>query len=124
MRPRRGSALFSVLAAVVIIMVATVFLMYGGWGPKEGGSGRADGGGKTTMGAARLAAKDTVCRQNLSQCRQALVLYRTTNDENPGSIEELKIGKTFYRCEVGGEPYNYDAQAGTVTCPHPGHEKY
>lgn len=119
---KRGSSLFSILAAVVIIMIATVFLMNGGMG--GGKSSRADGKGTTTMGAAKYRAKDQVCQSDMGQLRQGIMLFQTSNDAFPETLEETKLGATFYQCPVGKERYKYDPQTGQVSCPHPGHERY
>lgn len=118
----RGSAMLSVLGAVLIIAILAVVLMNGGVG--SGQSSRADGLGTTIPTAAKLKAQDTVCKENLRQVRYGVDIFRTSNDGAPSSIEETRLGATFYKCPIGKEPYTYDPATGTVTCPHPGHEDY
>lgn len=71
-------------------------------------------------------AKDLECINNLRQIRHAIAAYMADhNNSLPRSLRDLSqygITSQMLRCPVGGEPYLYNE--GTVTCPHPGHEKF
>lgn len=70
--------------------------------------------------------KDLECINNLRQIRHAITAYMADhNNSLPRSLKDLSqygITSEMLSCPVGGEPYLYNE--GTVTCPHPGHEKY
>jgi hypothetical protein len=125
---RRGHTLIGLMAAMAIIAILSVGLFYGS-GMLKGGpakSPRKDGKGTTIPGLAKLQAQDTVCRNNLSQLRSGLQIAQTSSgdDTYPQTLEETRLGSSFYQCPVGKERYTYDPTTGQVTCPHPGHEKY
>ncbi|MGV3615094.1 MAG: type II secretion system protein [Fimbriimonas sp.] len=125
---RRGNSLVGMMATIAIIGVLAVGMFYGS-GMLKGGpakSGRKDGLGKTVPGMAKLSAKDTVCRNNLSQVRSAIQIAQTASGDDvpPQTLEETRIGSSFYECPIGKERYAYDPATGQVGCPHPGHEKY
>ncbi|MCX7799497.1 MAG: hypothetical protein N2109_04060 [Fimbriimonadales bacterium] len=120
---RRGAALASVLSAGAIVLVLLIgYLLW----PKAGGApaARPDGLGQTTLGAAKMAARDAECRSNLGQVRQALRLAAAANDEPPASLEELRLPQQMLRCPIGAEPYVYQPADQTVRCAHPGHEGF
>lgn len=117
----------SVLVSAVIILVLAVVFMKGSsvLGLGKPMSQRADKKGTTVLGQARWAAKDDVCRSNMSQVRSALEILRATNDDKcPDDIRETKMPSEFYKCPVGGEAYVYDPDTCKLSCPHAGHEKY
>jgi hypothetical protein len=91
-----------------------------------GQSSREDGLGKTTYGAAKLEAQDTVCQSNLGQVRTALELAKQQDEDAkpPANLDDTRLGSTFYECPIGHEKYVYDATTGRVSCPHPGHQNY
>jgi len=121
----RGNSMVGLLVAVVIIMLLMVGTFYGsGMFKGEPTSQRADGKGKTVYGAAMYSAKDSVCRNNLSQIRASLRISAIGDETLPTFLEDTKLGSQFYQCAVGGERYNYNSSTGEVSCPHPGHEKY
>lgn len=70
--------------------------------------------------------KDLECLNNLRQVRHAIAAYMADhNNALPPSLKDLfqyGIKPENLHCPVGGEPYIYNE--GTVTCPHPGHEKF
>ncbi len=122
----RGNSLAGLLVTIAIMAILAVVLFKGSsaFGGKATSS-RKDGKGTTVLGQVRYDAKDTVCRSNIGQVRQALIIVQSANDEKfPDTIEETKLPKEFYKCPLGGEKYQYDPTTGKVTCPHPGHEKY
>jgi len=119
---RSGQTLAATLIVVGIIAVLAVVLLTG---TRGGQSSRKDGLGKTLVGASKLKAVDEECRNNLRQVRASLLIASSNEDETfPGSLQETKLGDSFYRCPIGKEPYTYDPAGGKVNCPHPGHEKY
>jgi hypothetical protein len=71
-------------------------------------------------------SKNLECLNNLRQIRHAIAAYMADHKNNlPRSLNDLSqygITNNMLRCPVGGEPYLYNE--GTVTCPHPGHEKF
>jgi hypothetical protein len=122
----RGFTLVSTLMTMAIICLLAVVLFKGsGIFGASAGSDRPDGKGKTIVGKSMYSAKDEVCRSNLSQLRQSLQILRINEDDQPpATLEDSRLGSSFYTCAVGGEPYTYDPSTGRVSCPHPGHEKY
>ena len=126
-RFKRANSLIGMLVTTAIILVLVVVLFKGSnaFGLQTKASPRADGKGTTVLGQARYSAKDTVCASDLSQVREAIMVYQSSNDDHfPDNLQELKIGNDFYSCPLGHEPYQYDPTTGTVRCVHPGHEKY
>jgi hypothetical protein len=125
---RRGNTLVATLIVVVIIAILAVTLMTGGnvFGMKAGGSDRPDGKGKTLPGKLIAMTKDDVCMSNLKQIRMAvMMLHDQDPDEHwPATLQETKIGNDFYKCKLGGEPYEYNSETGEIKCVHLGHEKY
>jgi type II secretory pathway pseudopilin PulG len=125
-RGNRGQTLVAMLIVVAIILVLAVVMFKGS--SAFGGKplpARKDGLGTTVLGQSRYAAKDDVCRSNLSQLRQAIQVYESTNDDHPpDTLAETKIGSEFYSCPIGHEPYQYDPATGQVHCIHPGHENF
>jgi hypothetical protein len=67
-----------------------------------------------------------VCRSNLNQLRQGIVAYQSQDPDGgfPRTLEETRLGSTFYFCPMGKEPYVYDPTSGRVFCPHPGHQRF
>jgi hypothetical protein len=119
-----GQTLVASLIVIAIIAILAAAL-YGGTRGAGGPSPRKDGKGATVLGLSKLKAQDEVCRSNLSQARAGVQVARTNADDAPPTkLEEIGIGQQFYKCPLGGEPYNYDPASGEVKCPHPGHEKY
>jgi hypothetical protein len=121
----RGESLVGILVAVaVVLLLALAFTV--GAGPLGGSwPSRADGEGKTLVGRSKSAARDIECRSNLSQLRTAIQIATDPVDgARPATLEETKLGHSFYECPVGGEAYKYDPGAGRVACQHKGHETY
>jgi len=121
MKRKSGQTLIASMIVIVIILILIV--VFFGVNNK---SPRKDKLGATTPGLARLAAKDEVCRNNLSQLRSALEIAHSGNGDEAYSatLEETKLGREFYYCPIGGERYVYDPATGRVHCPHPGHENF
>ena len=73
-------------------------------------------------------ARDIECMNNLRSLRQSIDMYRIDHEGPPPNLESLAStytsAGTLFRCPVGGENYIYDANSGSVRCPHPGHERY
>lgn len=125
MRRIRGNSLVGMLAAVAVLILATVFFVTGGKFMGGNSTARADGKGETLIGQSMYRGKDAKCMSNIGQVRSSISI-NTDPVENtfPQSIEETKLGQDFYKCPVGGEPYEYDPTTGKVRCVHKGHEKY
>lgn len=118
----RGQTLVASLIVIAIIAILAVVLLKANLG--EGKSSRPDGKGTTIPGAVMMKAQDTVCKDKLNQVRMSLQMSHTTDDTYPSTIQETRLGNSFYQCPIGKEPFNYDPQTGKVQCPHPGHENY
>lgn len=122
MRRQRGQTLVATMIVLVIISIlAVVYFVGSGTGST---SARPDGKGQTTVGAALMKARDTECKQQLMQIRQAVQLGETVDGTFPSSIEAMRLGRDFETCPIGSEPYEYNPETGKVKCPHPGHGKY
>lgn len=122
MNRNRGNILAGMLLTVAIIAILVVVMMYGGFRPTT--SARKDKLGKTSLGLAKLGAKDDICRSNLKQIRMSIQINSSTEDQPPASLDDLKLPAEMLKCPVGDEKYEYDPATGTVKCPHPGHEEY
>lgn len=117
---RSGQTLVASLIVIVIIAILAVTLLGG-----SGKSSRADGLGRTLPTQVKLKAKDDACMSNLRQARAGIMIARSNADDAPpSSLGETGLSADFLKCPIGGEPFAYDAESGTVTCPHPGHEQY
>ena len=124
---RRANSLVALLVTVLIIAILAVVFMKGNnlFGAPGTGSTRKDGKGTTIPGAALARAHDAECMDHLANDRMAIQNAMTSGDDKfPATIQELNQPADFYKCPLGGEPYKYDPQAGTIKCVHPGHEKY
>lgn len=126
MRSNRGFSLVEIIVVLAILALLVGAFATGGFGMfSTKVAGRADGKGNTLVGRVKYSAKDVECRSNLNQVRQAVMIFRSTNDDlPPEDITYTRLGQDFYKCPVGGEPFTYEPQSGDVKCPHPGHEKY
>lgn len=123
---RRAFSLVEILAVMAIVAVLAVGATVGMRAFGDSKSARPDGKGETVIGQTMLRAKDEVCRSNVNQVRQMIYVQSTGGEEGyPGTISDLRgLPKDFSNCPIGKEAYVYDPNTGTVTCPHPGHEKY
>jgi hypothetical protein len=125
MKHRRGASYVGLIATIAIIAIMAVLFTVGPNIFKQPKASRPDGKGTTIVGASMYKAKDNACVSNLNQIRLSITANADPTDESkPQSLEELKLGTSIIKCPVGGEAYVYDPQTGTVTCPHPGHDKY
>ncbi len=126
MNRQRGHLLIEIIVVMAIIAVlAGVLYGTNSVFSKGGAKARKDGKGGSALSLTRLKAEDTVCMSNIKQVRMALQVAATNADDTfPPTLEETRLGKDFYACPMGHEAYTYDPKTGTVTCPHPGHEKY
>lgn len=117
--------LIEVLVVIAIIgILAAVYFM-----PKGGVSSRPDGKGTTVPGAVMYKARDTECKNNLSQIRQLIYVQVETNGDDsipyPETLKDVRgLPSSMHMCPIGKEPYTYTPEDGKVSCPHPGHEKY
>lgn len=120
---RKGERGFLTLIGllVVIVIIGIMLAMYAGPSGKGGGSGGAGGG--TVLGGSVRQARSTVCRNNLSQFRQAVQVEVNLTGAYPVSLEALQLGLPA-SCPGGDEPYDYDPTTGQIQCVHPGHERY
>lgn len=123
---RKAFTLIEILAVLGIIAVLATIATVGLRSTSGAPSSRKDGKGNTVIGQTMLRAKDEVCRSNVNQVRQMLFAGSTGGEDGyPAQLKDLRgLPKDFELCPIGKEAYDYDPQAGTVSCPHPGHEKY
>ncbi|NLC58786.1 MAG: hypothetical protein GX774_18280 [Armatimonadetes bacterium] len=117
-------ALLLGVAIVVALAVAVVPRVTGAGGGNAAGTAPA---GKAAPPTER--AESTACMNNLSQLRQALVMYQTANEALPANLSALQaegVTAELLVCPVGGASYayQYDASSGRVACRYPGHEQY
>lgn len=117
-----------VVTAVVLGLFAYLFLTAHNAQDKAVNQelGNVAGSTKTTVpGKAMDAAKNSACQQDLATVRQAISTYQTTEGSFPPSLDAAGIkNPTLLKCPLGGEPYQYDPNTGTVKCTHPGHESF
>jgi prepilin-type N-terminal cleavage/methylation domain-containing protein len=115
----RAFGLIEVLVVVIIVLVLAAILL-----PRYMGGRTPEG---KTIKAPVTAAKDTVCRANLTTVRQSIAAHQAGDPDGkyPVRLMELReLTPEFNKCPVGGEPYLYDPQTGQVRCPHPGHGNF
>lgn len=113
-----GLNLIELVVVIAILAAIAAFVM-----PRylQGSSKRADG-----QRGPVAAARDTVCKSNLSQVRTSLQTLAAGDPDGrpPSDLAGLGLPAEVQRCPIGGEPYRYDAASGRVQCVHPGHEAY
>src|SRR5579862_1388271 len=110
---KRGNSLIGLLAVVAILAILAVVFMRGNnvFSAPGTGSPRPDGKGTTIPGLIKADAQDDVCRSQLRDLRMAIQVAEMNNDDKPpATLQETKQGAEFYKCPVGGEPYQYDPQ--------------
>ncbi len=105
-----------VVLVVLAIVMAFVLRNYGGKPGAKSGEYRGP----------VSAARDTVCRNNLSQLRASLQALSASDPDGkpPSDLQELGMPAEVRVCPTGGEPYRYDPAMGRVQCVHRGHEGY
>ncbi|MGB9607508.1 MAG: type II secretion system protein [bacterium] len=117
MKRNRINAIFMFIV-LVIVGIGLYFAIQKAQLPSEAPTG------SNNLGEKEL--KDLQCLNNLRQIRHAIAAYMADhNNSLPRSLKDLYqygINENMLKCPVGGEPYLYSE--GTVTCPHPGHEKF
>jgi hypothetical protein len=118
---QRGYLTLIALLVVIVIIGILFATQYGG--RSRAGRPGAPGGAQTTLGGAVERADSVLCRNNLSQLRAAISVFQANSGAFPASLEELQANAAL-KCPVGGEPYQYDANTGTVRCVHPSHEGF
>lgn len=120
-----GVSLIGILVVVAILVYLGVQMI-----PRQTGTGIRG----TTASSGKAAtpiqrAHSVECQSNLNQIRQAITMYRTTNERPPASLADLKtmgVTASILSCPVGGSRYAYwyDPRTGRVGCRYPGHERY
>lgn len=85
-------------------------------------------GSQSIVGQSLDSGKSSQCRSQLSQIRQGIETYKTTEgtDENPPTLSDINLGVSadFYKCPVSAQPYAYDPASGLVKCSTPRHGNY
>ncbi|MFQ6133762.1 MAG: prepilin-type N-terminal cleavage/methylation domain-containing protein [Armatimonadota bacterium] len=118
---RRGG--FGLIEMVIVIVIIALLV-----GAYFGLTGKFGGKKKSIPGQAVDRAKDVECQSNIRQIRNSIQMKTWAGEPAPASLaevaSELGVGDDFAKCPVGGEAYRYDPQAGTVSCPHAGHESF
>ena len=118
---QRGFSLIELLVVVLLLALlgggAAYYVMGGGATQTT-----ANGTRKVTP---KTKANDVVCQSNLRQDRMAIGIAHDGDPDGkyPATLDEVPGTSGIRKCPDGGENYVYDPQTGTVTCPHPGHEK-
>jgi len=126
---RRSEAGFLTLIELLVVLVIIfglfwVFMKPGGI-PGMPTTPTRPGGPTTTPGMAIEQAKNVECRTNLGQVRQAIMMFKMSNEEAaPSNLDELRLPTESTTCPVGKQPYTYDPQTGQVRCSTPGHDRY
>lgn len=85
-----------------------------------------------SAGAAALSApraKALICRSQLKNLREGVVLYRSSKGSNPSGLLELFTTGSVSRisglgCPETGASYIYDWKKGEVRCAMQGHESF
>jgi competence protein ComGC len=115
---KSGFALIGILIILAIIIISAAYLI-----PKYTGAGAPTEQKKVTP---IEQAKGVDCINNLSQIRNAIQLYYTTNETYPPYLYSISQGmsSSIFKCPVSGNSYGYDSSNGRVYCTTPGHEKY
>lgn len=122
---RGGSSMIGVAVSMLIVVVAVMFFVMGGFGLLGGEKHeRPDGKGETLVGRIRYKTEDTVCKQQLDQVRQMVMIETDSDEVKPSTLKDAGVSDTYAKCPIGKEPYEYNPQTGKVKCPHPGHEDY
>lgn len=128
-RNERGMSAFSLVGilvsvGIIVAVAAAIIPTYTGAG---GGSMAGAPPGKAASPIQR--AESVECRTNLTQVRQAITMYQTSNERVPANIQELGtygVSSSLMYCPVGGSgyTYGYDPRSGRVGCRYAGHERY
>lgn len=124
---RGGSSMIGVAVSILIVVIATMFFVMGGFGLLGGEKKeRPDGQGETLVGRSLLKAQDGKCKTQLEQVRGLISMASDPVDNtHPGSLAEVSGLPTGYdKCPIGKEQYKYDPATGEIECPHLGHEEY
>ncbi|MDO8684825.1 MAG: hypothetical protein Q7N50_15285 [Armatimonadota bacterium] len=117
-------SLIGLIVALAIIMIVMYIYIGGNSKPAKPGSVQEY---RSRPGKALEKGHEVECQSNLGQIRSAIEIYRSENESAPASLNDIQLGTSnpdFLKCPVGGEAYVYDAQSGTVRCPHTGHERF
>jgi type II secretory pathway pseudopilin PulG len=122
-----GFSLVGILVSVGIIIAAAVYLIPAYTGGGSGSLAKTAPPGKAATPIQR--AESVECRSNLTQIRQAITMYNTSNERVPANLQELStygVSASLMYCPVGGSgyTYGYDPQSGRVACRYAGHERY
>ena len=116
--------MIGLLFAVVVVGIMVLIFLGDDFGMGRSLPDRPDGEGRTSIGKVAARTKDEVCRSNLRQVNLAVQIARD-NGTLPSDLSDLpEIGPAMQKCPIGEEAYYFDAAAGRVTCPHPGHENF
>lgn len=117
-RWRRAFGLIEILVVVAILAVLAAFVL-----PRYFGGTASSTDRKTSPTG---AARDSVCRMQLKQVRQAIELHMAGAEASPPTDVDQLPGLTSAdtRCPVGGEKYGLVNAGSDVRCLHHGHEGY
>ncbi len=132
MRTRKGtgSTLISLLVVIAILGIGIALYFGGGlnwFSPtavlapsSEMKSGQTS---TTPIGSTLRQARGLECRERLSQLRGALIL-RQTEEERITQLSELGLPSRMLECPVSHQPYSFNPETQTITCPTEGHSAF
>lgn len=67
-------------------------------------------------------SKKTACKANLRNIEEQIIVYRTANNENPLTLQDLVPhqieDEDDLHCPTSGDAYLYDSSTGEVSCPY------
>lgn len=123
----RGQASLIGLLVVAVLGVFLVWFFVMRPHPARPGEKGLEDLSKTTMGQAIQEGHAVDCQNNLSQIRQAMQMWHTSEDRNPTTLSALSadgVTPSILFCPVSHRPYSYDPRTGRVWCTTPGHERF
>ena len=130
----RGNVSLISLLIVAVIAIVGIVLYFNNVGdmgeksmsPAEKSILNNNGGhGKTIIGKSFDAGRSVDCRTRISQIKQAIEMYKTNSEDgttNAPTLNDLNmgVGAEYFTCPLSKQPYTYDTNAGTISCPtHP-----
>jgi hypothetical protein len=131
MKKSVGSTLIGLLVVIAIIGIGIALYFGGGLNGLLPGSGLAPAPegmersttSSTPIGSTLRQTRGVECRERLSQLRQALLL-RQTEEERITRLSELGLPARMLECPATHQPYSFNPETQTITCPTEGHTSF